>query len=78
MTCQPVLMKTASYFYMQMIVPFYCVHKDVDFISVKLGKVLEKCSDWLIDNRFIFTFRKNRMHVVWSTKEISQGNRFSY
>ena len=27
------------------------VHKDVDFISVKLGKVLEKCSDWLIDNR---------------------------
>ena len=26
-------------------------HKCVDFISKKLGKVLESCSDWLVENK---------------------------
>ena len=56
----------------------FFVHKDVDFIFVKLGKVLEKCLDSLIDNRLSLHLGKNRMHVVWFTKEISQGYRFSY
>ena len=40
-------------------------HKDPEVISQKVSKVMESCSDWLIDNKFIFTFRKGKVWVFF-------------
>ena len=52
------------------------VHKDVDFISVKLGKVLEKCSDWLIDNRLSLHLGKTECMLFGPPRKLAKVTDF--
>ena len=40
-------------------------HKNPDVISSKLGNVLEKCSDWLIDNKLSLHLGKTEQSVCY-------------
>ena len=54
------------------------VHKDVDFISVKLGKVLEKCSDWLIDNRLSLHLGKTECMLFGPPRKLAKVTKVTY
>ena len=45
-------------------------HKDSKFISQKLGKVEESCSEWLIDNKLS---RQNWMCTFWLPYKTKKG-----
>jgi hypothetical protein len=58
---------------MQMIVQ-YCIHIKIDpnIISSKLGNVLEKCSDWLTDNKLFLHLGKTECMLFGPKRKIRQ------
>jgi len=40
-------------------------HNDPEFISAKLGKVLEGCSEWLVDNKLSLHLSKTEYMLFW-------------
>ena len=51
-------------------------HKNPDVISSKLGKVLEKCSDWLIDNKLSLHLGKTECILFEPPRKIKQITNF--
>ena len=52
-------------------------HKDPNIISSKLGSVLEKCSDWLIDNKLSLHLGKTECMLFGPKRKIKQITNFS-
>ena len=52
-------------------------HTDPDFISKKLGKVLESCSRWLVDNKLSLHFGKTECMIFGSKRKIKQVDKFN-
>ena len=66
---------------MQMIVQYciqcvYYTHKDPNIISSKLGNVIEKCSDWLTDNKLSLHLGKTECMLFGPKRKIRQIKNF--
>ena len=51
-------------------------HKDPDQIAHKLGKVLESCSDWLIDNKLSLHLGKTECILFGSKRKLKRVKNF--
>ena len=49
-------------------------HKNPDFIPQKLGKELESCSEWLIDNKLSLHLGKTECILFWPKAKIKNCN----
>jgi hypothetical protein len=47
-------------------------HHDPDFISQKLGKALESCSDWLVDNKLSLHLGKTECMIFGPKKKLKK------
>ena len=52
-------------------------HKDPEFISAKLGKVLEGCSEWLVDNKLSLHLGKTEYILFGPTRKLNKDSQFS-
>ena len=52
-------------------------HNCVDYISKKLGKVLESCSDWLVDNKLSLHLGKTECMLFGPKNKLSKIDHFS-
>ena len=52
-------------------------HTCVDFISKKLGKVLESCSDWLVDNKLSLHLGKTECMLFGPKRKLGKVEHFS-
>ena len=52
-------------------------HKDPKIIAQKLGKVLERCSDWLVDNKLSLHLGKTECMLFGSKSKINKLQNFS-
>ena len=52
-------------------------HTDPDFISKKLGKVLESCSRWLVDNKLYLHFGKTECTIFGSKRKHLHFDQFN-
>ena len=51
-------------------------HKDPDQIAHKLGKVLESCSDWLVDNKLLLHLGKTGCTLFGSKRKLKRVKDF--
>ena len=51
-------------------------HKDPNVISEKLGKVLESCSSWLVDNKLSLHLGKTESILFGSKRKLSKVENF--
>ena len=52
-------------------------HKDPEFISAKLGKVLEGCSEWLVDNKLSLHLGKTEYMLFGPKRKLNKDSQFS-
>ena len=52
-------------------------HKDPDQIAYKLGKVLESCSDWLVDNKLSLHLGKTECILFGSKRKLRRVKEFN-
>lgn len=55
-------------------IPFF--HKDLDLIANKLGKVLESCSEWLVDNKLSLHLGKTECILFGSKRKLKKVKDF--
>ena len=51
-------------------------HKDPDQLAHKLGKVLESCSDWLVDNKLSLHLGKTECILFGSKRKLKRVKEF--
>ena len=51
-------------------------HRDPKVISAKLGKVLENCSDWLVDNKLSLYFGKTECVLCGPSRKLKREGQF--
>jgi len=62
---------------MLMIVLYLFSHKDPEFISAKLGKVLEGYSEWLVDKKVSLHLGKTEYILFGPKRKLNKDSQFS-